>query len=441
VNRLLIKGGRVVDPAGGIDGLFDVYAIGGKIAAVKPHLQTPDSRPQSQDSSLMSDEWNIIDATGLIVCPGFIDMHVHLREPGYEYKETIKTGAMAAAAGGFTGVACMANTDPVNDNASVTKYILKKAKEEGIVNVYPVGAVSRELKGEALAEIGELKEAGCVAVSDDGRPVIKSGLMRLAMEYAKLFNMLVISHCEDTGLSAGGQMNEGIASTRLGLKGIPVASEDIMVARDIAIAELTGCRLHIAHISTGGAIELVRLAKNKGLKVTAEVTPHHFTLTDEAVIGYNTNAKMNPPLRSKKDLNAIIEGLADGTIDVIATDHAPQDITEKEVEFDKAANGIIGLETALPLSLRLVSDNMLSMAELVKKLSANPARLLGLDCKGTLKVGADADISIVDLEKEWVVDARLLKSKSKNTPFDGWKMKGKAVKTIVGGKVVFQIPI
>ena len=233
-------------------------------------------------------------------------------------------------------------------------------------------------------------------------------------------------------------MNEGIASTRLGLKGIPVASEDIMVARDIAIAELTGCRLHIAHISTAGAIELVRLAKNKGLKVTAEVTPHHFTLTDEAVIGYNTNAKMNPPLRSKKDLNAIIEGLADGTIDVIATDHAPQDITEKEVEFDKAANGIIGLETALPLSLRLVSDNMLSMAELVKKLSANPARLLGLDCKGTLKVGADADISIVDLEKEWVVDARLLKSKSKNTPFDGWKMKGKVVKTIVAGKVVYE---
>src|SRR3990170_1883685 len=324
VNRLLIKGGRVVDPAGGIDGLFDVYAIGGKIAAVKPY--------EPSAFSLQPNDWTVIDATGLIVCPGFIDMHVHLREPGYEYKETIETG--------------------------------------------------------------ELKEAGCVAVSDDGRPVINSGLMRLAMEYAKLFNMLVISHCEDTGLSAGGQMNEGIASTRLGLKGIPVASEDIMVARDIAIAELTGCRLHIAHISTEGAIGLVRLAKSKGLKVTAEVTPHHFTLTDEAVIGYNTNAKMNPPLRSKKDLNAIIEGLADGTIDVIATDHAPQDITEKEVEFDKAANGIVGLETALPLSLRLVSDKRLSMAELVKKLSANPARLLGLDCKGTLKVGADADISI-----------------------------------------------
>src|SRR3990170_181604 len=390
VNRLLIKGGRVVDPAGGIDGLFDVYAIGGKIAAVKPY--------EPSAFSLQPNDWTVIDATGLIVCPGFIDMHVHLREPGYEYKETIKTGAMAAAAGGFTGVACMANTDPVNDNASVTRYILKKAQEEGIVNVYPVGAVSRGLKGESMAEIGELKEAGCVAVSDDGRPVINSGLMRLAMEYAKLFNMLVISHCEDTGLSAGGQMNEGIASTRLGLKGIPVASEDIMVARDIAIAELTGCRLHIAHISTVGAIELVRLAKNKGLKVTAEVTPHHFTLTDQA----------------------------------------PQDITEKEVEFDKAANGIIGLETALPLSLRLVSDNMLSMAELVKKLSANPARLLGLDCKGTLKVGADADIAIVDLEKEWVVDARLLKSKSKNTPFDGWKMKGKVVKTIVAGKVVYE---
>ncbi|MBI5048002.1 MAG: dihydroorotase [Deltaproteobacteria bacterium] len=432
MNRLLIKGGRVIDPASGIDGLFDVYAVGGKIAAVKPNLSTP--APDSQ-----SDGWNIIDATGLIVCSGFIDMHTHLREPGYEYKETIKTGTMAAAAGGFTSIACMANTNPVNDNASVARYILKKAAEEGAVNVFPVGAISKELKGETLAEIGELKDSGCVALSDDGRPIVNSGFMRLAMEYAKLFNFLIISHCEDTGLAPDGVMNEGFISTKLGLRGIPNAKEDIMVARDIALAELTGGRLHIAHISTKGAVELVRNAKQRGLlNISAEAAPHHFTLTDEAVMGYNTNAKMNPPLRAKTDIDAIKIGLKDGTIDAIATDHAPQNIDEKDVEFDKAANGIIGLETALPLSLRLVDEGVVSLNTLVEKLSANPAKILGLSTKGSLANGKDADITIVDLNMEWVVDVKKLKSKSKNTPFNGWRMKGMASKTIVAGKVVYE---
>jgi len=428
VNKLLIKGGRVIDPASQIDGLFDIYCVDGKIVEVNP--QSTIRNPQSD---------NVIDAAGLIVCPGFIDMHTHLREPGYEYKETIKTGTMAAAAGGFTSIACMANTNPVNDNASVTRYILKKAMEEGIINVLPIGAISKGLKGETLSEMGELKDSGCVAISDDGRPVMSSGLMRLAMEYAKQFNLLIISHCEDTSLAGDGVMNEGFVSTKLGLRGIPNAAEDIMTARDIALTGLTKGRLHIAHISTRGSVELVRDVKQSGLlNISAEVTPHHFTLTDEAVIGYNTNAKMNPPLRTREDIDSIKSGLKDGTIDVIATDHAPQTVEEKDVEFDKAANGIIGLETALPLCLRLVSDNVLTLSELIAKLSVNPAKLFGLGNKGTLKVGADADIAIIDLNKEWVVDAKDLKSKSRNTPFDGWKMKGKAVKTIVAGKIVYE---
>lgn len=433
MNRLLIKGGRVIDPASKIDGLFDVYVFGGKIAAVRPVSLSQNSELRTPNSH----ELAVIDAAGLVVCPGFIDMHAHLREPGYEYKETIKTGTIAAAAGGFTSVACMANTNPVNDDASVTRYILKRAQEEGAINVFPIGAITKGLKGETLSEMGELKDAGCVALSDDGRPVMNSGIMRLAMEYAKQFNLLIISHCEDAMLAPDGVMNEGFVSTKLGLRGIPNAKEDIMVARDIALAELTCSGLHIAHISTRGAVELVRSAKKRGVKVTAEATPHHFTLTDEAVIGYNTNAKMNPPLRTKADIDAIKEGLKDGTIDAIATDHAPQALDEKDVEFDRAANGIVGLETALPLSLRLVSDNVLTFPELIEKLSLNPAKLLGLDGKGSLKVGANADIAIFDLNREWVVDAKELQSKSKNTPFDEWKMKGRAVKTIVAGKLVY----
>jgi dihydroorotase len=436
LNRLLIKGGRVIDPASGIDGLFDVYVIGGKIAAVKPAILPKPTLEKGGRGDL--NDWTIIDASGLIVCPGFIDMHTHLREPGYEYKETIQTGTIAAAAGGFTSIACMANTNPVNDNASVTRYILKKAAEEGVVNVFPVGAISKGLHGETLADIGELKEAGCVAISDDGKPVMSSSLMRLGMEYAKPFNLLIISHVEDAGLATGGVMNEGFVATKLGLKGLPNAKEDIMAARDIALAELTGARLHIAHISTKGSVELVRKAKQRGLSVSAEVTPHHFTLTDEAVMGYNTNAKMNPPLRTKDDIDAIKIGLKDGTIDSIATDHAPQSIDEKDVEFDKAANGIVGLETAASLCLRLVADNILTLPELIKKMSAIPAKLMNLDGKGKLNVGADADITIIDLNKEWVVDAKKLKSKSKNTPFDGWKMQGKVVKTIVAGKMVYE---
>ncbi|MBI5683365.1 MAG: dihydroorotase [Deltaproteobacteria bacterium] len=426
-SSLLIKGGRVVDPANGIDGIFDIYCVDWKIAAIEK------SGVRSRESGVRS-----IDAAGLIVCPGFIDMHTHLREPGYEYKEDIKTGTMAAAAGGWTSVACMANTDPVNDNSSVTDYILKKAKEEGIVHVLPIGAVTKGLKGETLAEIGELKDAGCIAISDDGRTIMNSRIMRLAMEYSKPFNLPVISHCEDLSLALDGVMNEGFISTKLGLKGIPNAVEDVMVARDIALAERTGAKLHIAHISTKGAVELVRNAKKRGINVTAEAAPHHFTLTDEAVSGYNTNAKMNPPLRSPEDVEAIKIGLKDGTIDAIATDHAPQNTDEKDVEFDKAANGIIGLETAFPLSLRLVDEGVLSMSALIEKLSANPARILELAQKGSLKVGNDADITIIDLNKEWVVDADKLKSKSKNTPFDGWRMKGMASKTIVAGKVVYE---
>lgn len=443
MSRLLIKGGRVVDPANNIDGLFDIYCVDGKIDKIKgvegsrgrgveEKLEPLNPRPEGTRL-----EPSIIDASGLFVFPGFIDMHTHLREPGYEYKETIKTGTLAAAAGGWTSIACMANTDPVNDNSSVTEYILKKAKEEGIVNVFPIGAISKGLKGETLAEIGELKDAGCIAISDDGRPVLNSNLLRLAMEYSKLFALPVISHCEDLSLAADGVMNEGFIATKLGLKGIPNAVEDIIVARDIALAELTGSRLHIAHISTKGAVELVRNAKARNVNVTAEAAPHHFTLTDEAVSGYNTNAKMNPPLRSKEDVEAIKIGLKDGTIDAIATDHAPQNIDEKALEFDKAANGIIGLETALPLYLRLVDEGVVSLNTLIEKFSANPAKILGLSTKGSLKVGNDADITIVDLNKEWVVDAGKLKSKSKNTPFDGWNMKGKVVKTIVGGKVVY----
>lgn len=429
IPSLLIKGGRVIDPSNGVDELFDIYVVDGKIVDVKPNLQP-------SVFSLQPDE--IINASGLFVFPGFIDMHTHLREPGYEYKETIKTGTMAAAAGGFTSIACMANTNPVNDNSSVTDYILKKAKEEGVVNVFPIGAISKGLKGETLAEIGELKDAGCIAISDDGRPVMSTRLMRLAMEYSKLFNMPVISHCEDLSLAEDGVMNEGFVSTKLGLKGVPNAVEDIMVARDIALAELTRARLHIAHISTKGALELVQSAKARGVNVTAEASPHHFTLTDEAVSGYNTNAKMNPPLRTKEDVGALKQGLKDGTIDAIATDHAPQDIDGKELEFDKAANGIIGLETAFSLGLRLVSEGVISLNILIEKLSANPAKILGLNKKGSLAVGNDADITIVDLNKEWVVDIKELKSKSKNTPFEGWNMKGKVAKTIVNGKVVYE---
>ncbi|MBI3600227.1 MAG: dihydroorotase [Nitrospinae bacterium] len=418
--KILIKNGRVIDPANKIDAVLDILIENGKIIKVGKSI------------SLQPSAFSLIDASNKLVTPGFIDIHVHLREPGYEYKETIKTGTEAAAAGGFTAIACMPNTKPVNDNQSVTDFILDKAKKEGVVNVYPVGAITKGLKGEELSEIGELKSAGIVAISDDGKPVMNSELMRRAMEYAAMFDLPVISHCEDLHLSEGGVMNEGFISTELGLKGIPNAAEVVMVARDIALAEITGARLHIAHVSASGSIMLIRDAKFRGVKVTCETAPHYFTLTDKDVNGYNTNAKMNPPLRSEGDFLAVREALREGTIDVIATDHAPHESSEKEVEFDRAPFGIAGLETALPLTLKYVNEGAMPLNDAIAKFTVNPARILGLN-KGTLSEGADADITIIDIEKEWQIDVTKFRSKGKNSPFHGWKVKGKAEMVIVGG--------
>jgi len=420
-SKTLIKNGRVIDPANKIDTVLDILIENGKIIEIGNSLTT-------HHSPLTT----IIDASDKIVVPGLIDMHVHLREPGYEYKETIKTGTEAALAGGFTSIACMPNTKPVNDNQSVTDFILDKARKEGVVNVYPVGAITKGLKGEELSEIGELKSAGVVAVTDDGKPVMNSELMRRAMEYASMFDLPVLSHCEDLHLSEGGVMNEGFASTELGLKGIPNTAEDVMTARDIALSELTGARLHIAHVSTRGTVNLIRDAKNRGVKVTCETAPHYFTLTEEGVRGYNTNAKMNPPLRSEDDLKAIRDGLKDGTIDVIATDHAPHEASEKDVEFDKAPFGIVGLETALPLTLKLVEDGVISLNDAISKLTVNPAKILGIN-KGTLSVGSDADITIINPEEVWQINVKKFKSKGKNSPFNGWNVKGMVNTVIING--------
>jgi dihydroorotase len=407
-----------------MDGLMDVLIEDGKISA----LREPGSQPPG-------DKDTIIDATDKVITPGLIDMHTHLREPGHEYKETIETGCLAAAHGGFTAICCMPNTEPCNDNQSVTDYILRKAKEIGTVRVYPVGAISRGLRGERLAEYGEMKATGVVAVSDDGNPVMNGQLMRRALEYAKGFDLLVISHCEDLHLTSNGVMNEGVVATRLGLAGIPHAAETVMVARDVALCELTGAPLHVAHVSAEASVRIIREAKARGIPVTAESAPHYFTLTEEAVIDYNTYAKMSPPLRTQKDMEAIQEGLSDGTIDVIASDHAPHSSVEKDVEFDVAANGIIGLETSLPLSLALVKKGILSLQDLVTKMSVHPARILHLKHVG-LKPGNAADLTIIDLEKEFILDPGTLKSKSRNTPFGGWRLKGKAALTMVGGKIV-----
>ena len=421
--KILLKGGRVLDPVHNIDDTLDLLIEDGRIANISKNIEAGGAET--------------IDARGKLVVPGLIDIHVHLRDPGYEYKEDIVTGTRAAAAGGFTSVACMPNTNPVNDNKAVTLYILRKAAEEGCVNVFPVGSITKGLKGESLAEMGELKEAGCLAVSDDGRPVANGELMRRALEYARPFGLTVISHAEDISLVGEGVMNEGFVATELGLKGIPWVAEDAAVARDVMLAEFAGARLHVAHVSTRGAVEIVRAAKKRGVRVTCEATPHHFTLTDDAVRGYNTNAKMNPPLRSAEDVAAVRAGLADGTIDAIATDHAPHHLDEKNVEFNIALNGIVGLETALPLSLRLVEDGVLSLKDVIGRLTIGPARALGIP-RGTLEVGAAADVTVIDPELKWTVAADKLLSKSKNTPFDGWKLKGAATHTIVGGKVVYQ---
>jgi dihydroorotase len=426
--KFRLSGGRIIDPHNKLDGYFDILVEDGKIAKVTP---------AGPETDAPEDGIEKINVTGKIVAPGLIDMHVHLREPGFEYKETIRTGCQAAAAGGFSSICCMANTDPVNDTSSVTEYILNKAATEGCVNVFPIGAISKGLKGEGLAEIGELKEAGVIAISDDGNPVMNSNLMRRALEYAKVFELPVIPHCEDKNLAGEGLVNEGYISTLTGLPGIPAATEEVMVARDIALADLTEWRLHVAHVSTAGAVRLIREAKARGVAVTAEATPHHFSLTEEAVKGYDTNTKVNPPLRSGKDLDAIKEGLKDGTIDVIVSDHAPQSPVEKELEFELAENGIIGLETELSLSLRLVSAGILSLTDVIAKLTVNPARILRL-ARGTLSEGVDADITVIDLEQNWVVDPNKFKSKSRNTPFNQWELKGKAVMTIVGGKIVMR---
>ncbi|WP_026842754.1 dihydroorotase [Citrifermentans bremense] len=422
--NLLIKGGRVIDPSQGIDANLDVLIADGVVLELGQGLAAPEGTPA-------------IDASGLIVTPGLIDMHVHLRDPGLEYKEDIATGSRSAAAGGFTSVACMPNTSPVIDSKAIASYIINKAKSEALVNVFPIGCITKGGKGESLAEMGELKEAGCVGVSDDGKPVCNSELMRRALEYAKGIGIAVISHSEDLALVGEGVMNEGFVSTELGLKGIPWAAEDIAVAREVYLAEFAGAPVHIAHISTVGSARIIRNAKARGVKATCETAPHYFTLTDEAVRGYETNAKMNPPLRSAADVEAMKAGLADGTIDAIATDHAPHHPDEKDVEFNVALNGIVGLETSLPLSLKLVEEGRLDLNQLVSLMSCTPAKILGLD-RGTLKVGAVGDVTVIDPAKEWQVEAAKLESKSKNSPFLGWKMKGRAVYTVVKGQVVYQ---
>ncbi|MBI5025324.1 MAG: dihydroorotase [Nitrospirae bacterium] len=433
-NSILIKNGHIIDPSQGIDGIGDVLIEDGKIKKVGSRQSTVYS--QNKDKNLKSQISNlkVIDATGLYVLPGLVDMHAHLREPGFEYKETIKTGTMAAVRGGFTTMCCMPNTNPVNDNAAVTGFIIKKALEKGACSVYPIGAITKGQKGEELSEMGELIDSGCVAFSDDGQPVMNNLIMRRALEYSRIFGVPVISHCEDLTLSNGGVMNEGTVSIILGLKGIPRAAEDIMVARDIALAELTGGRLHIAHVSTKGAVRLIREAKHRGVKITAETCPHYFTLTEEAVIGYNTNTKVKPPLRTSEDIAAIKEGLSDGTIDVIATDHAPHHIDDKFREFDTAPFGISGLETALSLSLKLVEEGILDLKQFIMKISLNPSKIIGIK-SGTLREGADADIVIVDINREFTVDPEKFASMGKNTPFEGWVLKGMAVMTICKGKI------
>ena len=420
---LLIKGGRAIDPAQGLDGPLDILVEGGLIKETGPSGKL--KAPKGAD---------VIDASGKIVVPGLIDMHCHLREPGFEYKEDIDSGTLAAAAGGFTTVCCMPNTNPVNDNRAVTEYIINRARETSKCEVLPIGAITKGSIGVELSEMGDLAGAGCIGFSDDGKPVANAEMMRRALEYSKSLGLPVISHCEEHSLSEGGVMNEGAVATRLGLRGIPSAAEDVMVAREIELLRLTGGRLHICHVSTKGSVDLVRRAKMEGLPITAETCPHYFTLTDKEVMSYNTNFKVNPPLRAEEDREAIIEGLADGTLDVIATDHAPHAASEKEVEFDLAPFGISGFETALVLSLHLVNSGRLSLIDLISKFTVNPSLALGIDLP-SLKAGSRADITVIDpgLEKE--VRPEKLISKGKNTAFAGMILKGWPVITIYSGRV------
>ena len=428
---LLVKGGRVIDPATKTDAVMDLLIVDGRIA---------ERRPAGEGKAGLPAGTKVLDARSRWVCPGFVDMHVHLREPGGEHKETIESGTRAAAAGGFTSVACMPNTDPWNDSLSVTEYIVAEARRRGVVNVFPVGCVSKGGRGEELAEIGDMVRSGAVAVSDDGRPVGNSYLLRMAMEYTKIFGIPLIDHCEDTMLSAQGVMNEGYYSTILGLKGIPKTAEEVAVGTDLAVAGLTGGKLHIAHLSTRGGLDKVRQARRDGLQVTCEVTPHHLVLTDRAVADsdFDSNTKMNPPLRGEEDRLALVEGLKDGTIDAIASDHAPHHQDEKLVEFDEAPFGITGLETSVALVMdRFVRPGVVTPARFVELMSRNPARILGI-AKGTLAAGADADVTIIDPDAERTVDVTRLLSKSRNTPFNGWTLRGWPVATIVGGRLVHE---
>lgn len=418
---ILIKNGRVIDPFQDIDDYREILIDGSRIQGLYPKGKGPKAD-------------KVIDVSDCIVIPGLVDMHTHLREPGFEYKETIATGTMAALKGGFTSVCSMPNTNPVNDTTSVTEFIIEKASKDGACTVYPVGAVTKGQKGEELAELGALKKAGCIAFSDDGHPVTNSLIMKRALEYSKIFNTLLISHCEDLQLTDGGVMNEGFVSTILGLKGIPKAAEEIMVARDIALCELTGGRLHIAHVSTEGSVKLIRDAKKRGINVTAETCPHYFCLTDEALKSYSTNLKVNPPLRTRKDIAAIKQGLKDGTIDVIATDHAPHHENDKNKEFDAASSGISGLETAMVLGIQLVEQGILNLKQLVMKMSLTPSKIMGIK-KGTLTVDADADIAVINLGNKLQVDSSRFLSKGKNSPFNGWHLNGTVEKTISMGKI------
>jgi dihydroorotase len=427
--RILIEGGRVIDPANDVDDVLDVLIEDGRIAALGASPSIRGGSPPDR----------VLDARGKVVAPGFVDLHVHLREPGREDMETIATGTRAGARGGFTSVCAMPNTNPVNDNQSVTEFVLDRARREGAVNVFPVGAITKGQKGEELAEIGELVGAGCVAVSDDGKPVMNAEIMRRALEYAGMFGIPVIQHAEDLHMTGKGAMHEGLVSTELGIRGIPAVSEAIIVARDILLAELTGSHYHVAHVSTAEAVHLIREAKTKGLNVTCEVAPHHFAVTDEAVRTFSTNTKMSPPLRSARHVEAIKAALREGMIDAIATDHAPHTIQEKEVEFDYAPNGIIGLETAFGLTMTtLVEGEVLTLPQAIARLTCHPARIFNLP-KGTLSVGADADVTILDPSREWVVDVKTFASKSRNSPFHGWKLRGEVLATIVGGKVVWEL--
>jgi dihydroorotase len=425
--KFLIAGGHLIDPTTGQNSGKNLLIEDGKVSA---WLATTESAPEDAE---------VFDATGLIVAPGFIDLHVHLREPGQEHKETIASGCAAAVAGGWTSVCPMPNTNPINDNAAITRYMIEQAEHARLANVFPVGAITKASDGAELAEMGEMKAAGAVAVSDDGRPVPNAGMMRRAMEYAKDFDLPVVDHCEDKSLSSGGVMHEGKISLLLGLKGMPALAEELDAVRDILLAKETGAHIHIAHISTKGAIEIVRRAKNENINVTCEVTPHHFTLTDAAVEGYDTNTKMSPPLRSEEHLEAILEGIKDGTIDAIATDHAPHHADEKSLEYDRAPFGITGLETAVGLAFNeLVQKGIIDLVRLIELCSTNPAKIFNLKERGTLKIGSIADITILDPDLNWTYKISESKSKSKNTPFDEWSFTGAVAAAIVGGRIVYQ---